>query len=115
MATTTDEVRQLLEKQPQQRRDDFTAVRSELAQYVSEMKDLRQQDPDDAMAWLSSVSARVLELRLFTLQSEGRLATKLRVEELIPITEEIRFQFQIASRRTTITALDWEFSGKQAT
>jgi hypothetical protein len=56
-----------------------------------------------------------LELRLFTLQSEGRLATKLRVEELIPITEEIRFQFQIASRRTTITALDWEFSGKQAT
>lgn len=71
--------------------------------------------PDDAMAWLSSVSARVLEMMLGTLETEGRLATKFRVESLLPVRDECRYQFSIASRRHSVIQLDWELSGGQET
>src|ERR1700679_386778 len=115
---TTDlaeELRGTLGQKPARQSDPFASFKIELARYVSEMKGLRRLDPDQAMAWLSSVSARVLEMMLFTLESDGRVSTKFRVEHLIPIRDECRFQFSIASRRHAVTAFDYELSGGQET
>lgn len=66
------------------------------------------------MGWLSTVSARVLELVLATLENDSRVATKFRVEELLPVRDECRYQFQIASRRQSVSELDWKVAGGQA-
>lgn len=93
-----------------ERVDQLAPWRNELAGYVSEMKGLRSMTPDSAMAWLSSVSARALEMMFVTLQSDGRLFTKFRVEMLLPFKEECRYQFSIASRRQSVSQMDWEIT-----
>ena len=90
--------------------DQLAPWREELAGYVVGMQKLRSMTPDAAMAWLSSVSARALEMMFTTLQSDGRLATKFRVEMLIPFKDECRYQFQIASRRQSVNQMDWEIT-----
>jgi hypothetical protein len=102
-------------KSAPQRRDLFGPFRKELAAYVTEMQQLRSMDSDSAMAWLSSVSARVLEMMYATLQSDSRVATKFRIEELIPLKDEIRFQFQVASRRQSVAQMEWDLVRGQET
>lgn len=105
----TSEVAELL---PAQERpaDQLAPWRRELAGYVVDMKELRSQPVDQALAWLSSVSARALEMMFATLQSDGRMATKFRIEMLLPFKEECRYQFQIASRRQSVNQMDWEIT-----
>lgn len=90
------------------------AWRDEVQGYAKKMRALYLEHPDDAMAWLSTVSARVLELILATVHSDSRLATKFRVDELIPIRDECRFQFQVSSRRQSVSELDWKVAGGQS-
>ncbi len=116
MSDLLDELAGVLPAAPAQRGEsELRGIRSELAGYVTEMKRLSRIDGEDAMEWLSSVSARVLELIYFTLANEGRLMTKLRVEELIPFREELRFQFQVASRRVAMMKMEWDFARGQET
>ena len=82
---------------------------------MAAMKELCYMDPDEAMAWLSSVSARALEMRSWTIENDNRLATKFRIEELIPFTDECRFQFQVASRRFSILEQEWKLARGQET
>lgn len=106
-----DQVAGALESSPRaasQIGDPLGGLRSEVAGYVTEMQALKYKANDDAMSWLSSVSARILEMMFFTLQSNARLMTKFRVEELIPMKDEIRFQFQVASRRQSVAQMEWE-------
>jgi hypothetical protein len=72
------------------------------------MKNLRSLPVDQALGWLSSVSARLLEMRLATLQIESRNVTKWRIDALIPCVEECRYQFSIHSRRQSVAQMDWE-------
>jgi hypothetical protein len=110
------DVARLLDTSPQVRKPDILApFQAELAEYTDQMRNLSRMHPDDAMAWLSSVSARILQMMMTTLDYDGRIPTKFRVERLIPLRDETRFQLQIASRRHSVTQLDWEISGKQAT
>jgi hypothetical protein len=110
-----DELRSLPPTTRERPVDQLAPWREELAGYVAEMKNLRRMQPDDAMSWLSSVSARILEMMLVTLQSESRAATKFRVEALIPARDETRFQYQVASRRHSVSEFDWSVAGGQAT
>ena len=93
----------------------FEGLRQELLGYVQDMKVLRSADPDEAMAWLSSVSARALEMISFTLTNDCRAATKFRIEELIPFRDETRFQFQVASRRWAVQEQEWQMVRGQET
>jgi hypothetical protein len=97
------------------RNDDVLApFKTEINEYIEEMRGLSHVPPDEAMGWLSSVSARILQMIMTTLDYDGRLPTKFRVEVLLPVRDELRYQLQIASRRHSVTQLDWEISGKQA-
>lgn len=99
---------------PRKRPEDvFAPWREEIRGYARQMQEIRNQHPDDAMGWLSTVSARVLELVLATTESDGRAATKFRIDELIPVRDECRFQFQVASRRQSVSELDWKVAGGQ--
>lgn len=93
-----------------QRDDPFAVWRQELATYALEMKDLRSQPADTAMAWISSVSARALEMQLYTLDNDTRVATKFRVEVVLPFKKECEFQFQIASRRQAVNEMEWKIT-----
>ena len=95
--------------------DWLAPFREELAGYVEEMKGLYLMPSDEAMAWLSSVSARILQLIYTTLSHDGRASTKFRVEELVPFRDETRYQFQVASRRQSVNQLDWEMVRGQPT
>jgi hypothetical protein len=97
------------------RSDPLAALRNEVAEYVGALKQLRHLDPDDVMAWLSSTSARVFEMILYTQQSDARSFTKFRIEVLIEFREELRFQYQIASRRLSSMKFEWDVAGGQAT
>lgn len=96
--------------QPKRTENQFAKERAEIGDYVRTMKDLYSQHPDDSMGWLSSVSARCLEIMNGTVQSQSRAATKFRIDELIPFRDECRFQFQIASRRVAHNQLEAEVS-----
>lgn len=111
------EIENLFQKNeaPQQAKDPLAGLKKELQQYLTEMKRIRQMHPDQAMSWISSVSARVLEMIYATLESEARASTKFRVEWLIPLRDELRFQYQIASRRVSTERFEWEMAGGQST
>ncbi len=93
----------------------FEGIREELSVYIAEMKGLNRMFPDEAMAWLSSVSARILEMIIQTLDNDNRLTTKFRVEVLIPLRDELRFQFQIASRRHSVDKMEYDLARGQET
>ena len=118
--TLVNEVDELLGRppipQPNPRRDDaLAAFRAEVGEYITQMKNLRRMDPDEAMAWLSSVSARILEMIVTTLDHDGRQITRFRVEVLIPTRDELRFQYQIASRRHSVNQFEWDIASGQTT
>ena len=89
-------------------------VWEELNSYAVQLRSLHDQEPEDALNWLSSVSARVLELTFQTLHVNSRDNQKLRSEWLTPLKDELRFQFQVASRRVALTRMDFDTSGRQA-
>lgn len=115
--TLANEVDDLLQRAPapERRNDPVADLRSEVLDYIGQMKNLRHMDPDEAMAWLSSVSARILEMIVATLDNDGRLVTRFRVEVLIPTRDELRYQFQIASRRQSVQQFEWDVATGQAT
>jgi hypothetical protein len=112
-----EQVQSLLQQNdaPQQAKDPLAAYKQELNQYLTDMKGLRRMHPEQAMSWVSAVSARVLEMIYMTLESESRTATKFRVEWLIPLRDELRFQYQIVSRRVSNERFEWEMAGGQST
>lgn len=93
--------------------DPLAPFKLEVTNYAAQLSQLRYMGSDEAMAWVSSVSARVMQLILTTLDYDNRASTKWRVEALIPMREELRFQFQVASRRHAISELEWKLAGGQ--
>jgi hypothetical protein len=83
-------------------------VHKELNEYVEQMKNLSEQDVSDAMAWVSSVSARVLELVYQSYDHDSRTMQRLRLERLQVLQAELKFQFQILSRRQALRNFEWE-------
>lgn len=100
---------------PEPAANPFQPLKDEVVRYAAEMRELHFLPQDEVMAWLSSVSARVLEMILATLDYEGRLSTRFRVETLIPVRDELRYQFQVASRRVSVAQIDFDLARGQTT
>lgn len=73
--------------------------RKELAGYLGEAKGLADEDPDEAMRWMASTSARVCEIRDQSWDMRSPKAAQLRSRHIDPFVDEIDRQFKIASRR----------------
>lgn len=73
--------------------------RKELAGYLAEAKGIADDDPDEAMRWMASTSARVCEIRDQSWDMRSPKAAQLRSRHIDPFVDEIDRQFKIASRR----------------
>lgn len=85
-------------------------LQQEIAGYVQEMQHLGSKELGEVLDWLSSISARVLEMIFFTLDNDNREMMRMRVERLQPLHEELRYQYTIASRKHSFTRFEWESS-----
>jgi hypothetical protein len=95
------------------REDRFSSWREELKGYAADLKNLRHQPYGDALGWLSSVSARALEMQMFTLDYDDRAATRFRIDAILPFKEEIQMQFSITSRRQAVAEMELKMAGGQ--
>lgn len=73
-------------------------IRDELDSYFVTLKRLNSIPPEEVFAFLSGVSARLVEVRGQCWRSESRRLSGLRVHEVEPLLEEIDRQFRIHSR-----------------
>jgi hypothetical protein len=89
--------------------------RSELDEYLNMMQDWSHTDPGTVMEEISSIAARLIQIRCDVVRSESRAMQGFRTKELDPVLAQVEFQFKLHSRRLSSLTLDWETSRGQAT
>lgn len=89
--------------------------RDEIDGYLTQMQAWSMTDPATVMQQISSIGARLIEIRTQVVRSESRLLQGFRTKELDPLLNQVEFQFKIHSRRLSSMTLDWQISGGQAT
>lgn len=87
-------------------------VRAELDAIFEDIKRMHEQEPDEVMVVCSARSARLSELRMLIYRVEDLLSywKPIRTHEVDPAMEELRFQFNLASRLLTQRQLDWDMT-----
>lgn len=93
------------------RADALLAMRRELDTYWVSLRGFAEMEPDQVLIALSAFTARVGEMRTHCYRDGGRLATRLRLDELEPFIEECDRQFKFHSRLQSIRELDWRMAG----
>lgn len=86
------------------------AVRAEIDQMNEEMKEFIHAEPDEVMQKCSGFSSRLVEIRrrIFRIEDHLQHWKQLRTQEVTPLIEETRFQYEVASRLLTQRKFDWE-------
>jgi hypothetical protein len=70
-------------------------------------------DSVEVMQTISSVSARLCEIRAYLYQVDSRRSQALRIREVDPLIEECDRQFKIHSRIQSIKEVEYKLSGGQ--
>lgn len=85
-------------------------ARAEVNDAFEHMRHFKDEEPDAIMRYSGGYSARLSYLRVLCTRIEDfyRPARDLRVRELEPCIEELRNQYQIASRLHSVRELDWK-------
>lgn len=87
----------------------LNSIRQELADAWADMATLVNRDPDEIMRICGGHAARVAELRKNCLKlDEWRPARDLRVREIEPCLDELRWQWANGSRLHSTRELDWK-------
>lgn len=95
---------------PARSTDVLVAYRRELDAYWVNMRGFASMEPDQVLIALSAYTARVGEMRKNCWRDGGRLASKLRTEEIDPFIEECDRQFKFHSRLQSTRELDWQMT-----
>ena len=89
-------------------------LRQEIADAFADMAEFHLKEPDEAMIICGAQSARLSEMRVILQRLEDfpqyRPLKAVRTRELEPCIDELKFQFQLASRLLSARQLDWEMS-----
>lgn len=101
-AVEVDEVRGWLEN-----------VKGEMDSYYTMGKAWATAEPDVVMIQISSIIARLTEIRAMCMRDNGQRTTRLRLNEIDPLIEALNFQFKIHSRLQAIREMDYKVSGAQ--
>lgn len=85
-------------------------VRSEVDDVIKHMQEFCNEEPDDVMRLCSGYSARMSEVRIRIQRIEEHIPVwrRVRLQEVEPILDELKQQFNIASRIVSVRQLDWE-------
>lgn len=89
--------------------------RAELDGYLGMMQQFSTTDPGTVMEQISSMAARLIQIRCDVMRTESRHFQAFRTKELDPVLTQIELQFKIHSRRLSSMTMDWEISRGQAT
>ena len=87
--------------------------REELDNYLSMMQEWSYTDPDIVMKQISSIAARLIQIRCEIIRTESRANQSFRTKELDPVLDQLGFQFKIHSRRLSSMQLDWDVAKGQ--
>lgn len=90
----------------------INSVRAELDSMFEKIRGFETSEPDETMVVCSALSARLSEIRMRIHRVESVLAywKSVRTQEVDPAIEEVRFQYNLASRLLTQRQLDWDMS-----
>lgn len=86
--------------------DPYKVVRAEVDRYCKGLRRLNEMDPSEVFQKLSSISARLSEIRIRLLRVEGRKPAALRTKEIDPLLEEVDRQFKFHSRLQATREMD---------
>lgn len=95
---------------PQPGKDWIENYQIELDAYYGSLKSLNAMDPSAAFQTLSSISARVSEMRSQVMRVDSVRCTQFRTRQIDPFLEEVDRQFRTQSRIQTIRDLDYRVS-----
>ena len=84
-------------------------VRGEIDDAFADMKTFRDLEPDECMRAAGGHSARLSQIRvnIYRVEDWDREWKNVRVREIEPAIEELRYQYQVASRLHSARELDW--------
>lgn len=87
----------------------ITSVRGEIDDAAHDMTSFYNREPDEIMRLCSGYSARLSEIRIHIQRIEDfhRQWKNVRTRELEPCLDQLRHQFEVASRRHTARMDDW--------
>lgn len=88
-------------------------LRAEFDGYYARLKTFSSLEPDEVMAEVSAVAARLTEVRATLLRDRGQRANRLRLDEVDPLLEQLDFQFKVHSRIQATREMDFRMSGGQ--
>lgn len=85
-------------------------IREEIDDILEHMREFCNLEPDDVMRLCSGYSARVSEIRIRIQRIEEHIPIwrRVRIQEAEPVLEELKQQFNIASRIVSVRQLDWD-------
>ena len=85
------------------------SVRAEIDDAFADIVVMYQREPDEVMRMCSGHSARLSALRVLVMRIEDyrREWKTVRTRELEPTLDELRNQYEIASRLHTVREFDW--------
>jgi hypothetical protein len=91
------------------------SVHRELDEIFAVMKRFATMEPDEVMLHCSAYSARLSEIRMIIHRIEDmhRHWKPVRTREVEPTIEELKFQFNVASRLLSSRAFDYEVTRGQ--
>lgn len=93
--------------------DWLTDIRNELDEYHRELQKLGSMPSGEVLQTLSSMVARVYEIRHHLYRSDLRLATAVRTREVDPMIEELKLIYTIQSRLISDRRDEWEMAKGQ--
>lgn len=88
-------------------------LQAELDGYLRTMQEFAGWEPDAVLLTLSSMAARMLEVRTRMVRDNGQRATAFRTKEIDPFLEQCDFQFKIHSRLLAAHELEFKMMGGQ--
>jgi hypothetical protein len=85
------------------------SIRAEIDAMNEVMTGFCDAEPDEVMQHCSGFSSRLVEIRRAIFRIEDFLThwKPLRIQEVTPLIEETRFQYEVASRLLTVRMHDW--------
>lgn len=92
-------------------RDQLSAFRDELDDYLARIRGFENADPAHVMAMISSIHARLAHIRVQLVRSGSQRASVLRTKEVDPVMEALEFQFKVHSRIISIAELELKMAG----
>lgn len=93
---------------PTQTSTTIEGMRSEIDEYLEEMRSFGFLQPDDVFLKLSAWSARAREMQIQSARTDNQRSKAFKSREVEPFIDECKFQFSLFSRFAAMRQLDWD-------